>query len=148
MNSQLYKRNIALAVVTIVLAAAAFAMTFNMPGQAPYMPRIVTTALFALGAGMLIRDTVRLYKCKDRKEYEPQKNSPAVVSVSFLIAYLIGFKYIGFYVTTLIIITAYMYYMNIRSAKTIAITAGIMIVFLYLLFTVGLSVTFPDALLI
>ena len=70
-----------------------------------------------------------------------------LVTLALVVVYALGFKYIGFYVTTFVITIALMVYMGVRSVKTIAIVVAVLMIFLYGLFTMQLKVPMPQGLL-
>lgn len=140
-----YRQAKIVAVVIMVFAAAAFALSAPMPGNAPIFPRMASAFLFLCGLGLLI-GTIRRQKKGEKPEVPAVDytalQSPVVVFL-LVVAYALGFKYIGFYATTLVITVAMMVYMGIRSIKTLALVTVILLAFLYWLFTFQLGVPMP-----
>jgi len=63
------------------------------------------------------------------------------------VVYALGFKYIGFYVTTFVVTVVLMLYMGIRSMKTMILVVVVLLAFLYGLFTMQLKVPMPQGIL-
>lgn len=144
-DKKAYRQAIGVAVVIMAFAVAAFVLSFPMPGNAPIFPRMASAFLFACGLGLLI-GTLRRRK-KGEKPETPAVDfaslqSPLVVFL-LVVVYALGFRYVGFYTTTLVITLALMVYMGIRSIKTLALVTVILLVFLYALFTMQLGVPMP-----
>ncbi|MDO5349127.1 MAG: tripartite tricarboxylate transporter TctB family protein [Lachnospiraceae bacterium] len=144
-----FRQSIGVSLVIMAFAVAALVFSLPMPGNAPIFPRMAAGFLFFCALGLLVGTIMR----KNKGE------APEVAAVDFggmqsplatlllVIVYALGFKYIGFYVTTLVITVVLMIYMGIRSVKTIGLVAGILLIFLYGLFTMQLKVPMPKGLL-
>lgn len=144
-----FRQSIGVSLVIMAFAAAAFIFSLPMPGNAPIFPRMAAGFLFLCALGLLAGTIIRRNKGEAPEVAAVDfgaMESPAVTLV-LVVLYAIGFKYIGFYVTTLVIAVALMVYMGIKSVKTIAIVAGVLLIFLYGLFTMQLKVPMPNGLL-
>lgn len=148
-DKKAYRQSIGVSLVIMAFAIAAFVFSLPMPGNAPIFPRMAAGFLFLCALGLLIGTVLR----------EKRGEAPEVAAVDFgamqsplvtlalVIVYALGFKYIGFYVTTFVITIALMLYMGIRSVKTMAIVVAVLMIFLYGLFTMQLKVPMPQGLL-
>lgn len=144
-----FRQSIGVSLVIMAFAAAALIFSLPMPGNAPIFPRMAAGFLFLCSLGLLIGAVIRRNKGEAPELAAVDfgaMQSPLVI-LALVIVYAIGFKYIGFYVTTLVITIALMVYMGIRSVKTIGIVAGVLLIFLYGLFTLQLKVPMPNGLL-
>lgn len=149
-DKKAFRQSVCVAVVIMAFAAAAFVLSFPMPGNAPIFPRMASAFLFICGFGLLIEALNR--KKKGEKSETPAVDfsamqSPAVVFL-IVVAYALGFRYVGFYTTTLVVTLALMLFMGVRSVKTLALVTVILLVFLYVLFTMQLGVPMPYGFLI
>ena len=149
-DKKAFRQSVCVAVVIMAFAAAAFVLSFPMPGNAPIFPRMASAFLFICGLGLLIEALNR--KKKGEKSETPAVDfsamqSPAVVFL-IVVAYALGFRYVGFYTTTLVVTLALMLFMGVRSVKTLALVTVILLVFLYVLFTMQLGVPMPYGFLI
>ncbi|MGN0974638.1 MAG: tripartite tricarboxylate transporter TctB family protein, partial [Gemmiger sp.] len=93
-----YRQSIAVAVVIMAFAAAAFLLSLPMPGNAPIFPRMASAFLFACGLGLLI-SAVRRRKRGEKPETPAVDfstlQSPLVIFL-LVVVYALGFKYVGF----------------------------------------------------
>ena len=64
-----------------------------------------------------------------------------------IVVYVALIQVLGFYTATVLFLAVYMRFMNIRSLKVILLTEVVLLTFVFLLFHVGLSVRFPQGLL-
>ena len=127
--------------VIIAFGIAALLLSIPMPGSAPVFPRIASTFVLIMGI-LLMRQSFS----NEKKEVKPEvaalnvekMQSPAVI---FLL------RFLGFYVTTLIVVTLEAIFMGIRSVKVIILVDAILVVFLYWLFTLQLGVMLPNGIL-
>ena len=135
--------------VIIAFGIAALLLSIPMPGSAPVFPRIASTFVLIMGI-LLMRQSFS----NEKKEVKPEVaalnvekiQSPAVIFL-LTIGYAIGFRFLGFYVTTLIVVTLEAIFMGIRSVKVIILVDAILVVFLYWLFTLQLGVMLPNGIL-
>ncbi|RGX53625.1 MULTISPECIES: tripartite tricarboxylate transporter TctB family protein [Anaerotruncus] len=149
-DKKAYRQSLCVAGVIMAFALAAFLLSLPMPDHAPIFPRMASAFLFACGAGLMV-GAVR----RHRKGLPPE--TPAVdfgemqsplILLLLVVVYALGFKYVGFYVTTLVIVVASMLHMGIRSVKTIALVTVILLAFLFWLFTIQLGIHMPQGILI
>ena len=149
-DKKAYRQSLCVAGVIMAFARAAFLLSLPMPDHAPIFPRMASAFLFACGAGLMV-GAVR----RHRKGLPPE--TPAVdfgemqsplILLLLVVVYALGFKYVGFYVTTLVIVVASMLHMGIRSVKTIALVTVILLAFLFWLFTIQLGIHMPQGILI
>lgn len=118
-DKKAYRQSLCVAGVIMAFALAAFLLSLPMPDHAPIFPRMASAFLFACGAGLMV-GAVR----RHRKGLPPE--TPAVdfgemqsplILLLLVVVYALGFKYVGFYVTTLVIVVASMLHMGIRSGQ-------------------------------
>ena len=149
-DKKAYRQSLCVAGVIMAFALAAFLLSLPMPDHAPIFPRMASAFLLACGAGLMV-GAVR----RHRKGLPPE--TPAVdfgemqsplILLLLVVVYALGFKYVGFYVTTLVIVVASMLHMGIRSVKTIALVTVILLAFLFWLFTIQLGIHMPQGILI
>ena len=149
-DKKAFRQSVCVAVVIMAFAAAAFVLSFPMPGNAPIFPRMASAFLFICGLGLLIEALNRKKKGEKSETTAVDfsaMQSPAVVFL-IVVAYALGFRYVGFYTTTLVVTLALMLFMGVRSVKTLALVTVILLVFLYVLFTMQLGVPMPYGFLI
>lgn len=146
----LIKQDVVLGIVIAAFGAAAFASTFRFPSSSTLFPRIVTLLLTALGlvlagySAALIRHPE---KYPDSKPASLRAMKYPAAAYVLIVAYVALIRVLGFYCSTVLFLACYMFFMNIRSWKTILLTELILMGFVYLLFNVGLHVRFPVGLL-
>lgn len=148
-NKKAYRQSMGIALVIMAFAVAAIGFSLPMPGNAPIFPRMAAGFLFLCALGLLAQ-TVRRQKRGEEPEtaaLELEALESPLVTLALVVVYALGFRYIGFYVTTFVITVALMLYMGIRSAKTMALVAVVLLVFLYGLFTMQLKVPMPQGIL-
>lgn len=131
--------------VILGFSIAAFVFSLPMPGNAPIFPRMAACALFLFSLALLIQ-TISHYRAgadpeQEASSWKSLKNPMGVMLL--LILYAVGFRYVGFYTTSLLETIALMFYMGIRFWKTIVLVSAILMVFLYGLFTLALHVPMP-----
>ena len=88
------------------------------------------------------KDTPTEEKAANLDEFK----SPVIV-LALLILYVLAVIYIGFYISTPIMLVGYMWFMGIRNKKTILVTTVIVMAFVYCLFTLQLGVPLPKGIL-
>ena len=139
------RQEICVSVIIMAFAVTAFVLSLPMPGQAPIFPRMASAFLFLCGLGLLIGTLLRHKKGlpAETPAVEPSTMANPLIAFVIILIYALGFQYVGFYVTTFVVTTLLMLFMGIRSVKTWALVEGILLVFLYWLFTVQLSVPMP-----
>ena len=143
------KQDIFLGIFITCFGALAFWSTLKFPSGAALMPRIVTILLTALGALLAVLSFVR-YKSGKESAASPVeiiKLKYPVIAYLMVVFYVILINHLGFFSSTLLFLVCFMYFMNIKSVKTIALTVAILLGFVYLLFCVGLHVNFPSGIL-
>lgn len=149
-DKKAYRQSLWVAGIVMAFALAAFLFSLPMPGNAPVFPRMASGFLFFCGGALMV-GSVRRHRRGEAPEVEAVPlsalRSPAS-TLGIAVLYVLGFKYIGFYVSTLAMVVGYMLYMGIRSVKTIAMVTGILLVFLYWLFTIQLGVPMPRGILL
>lgn len=148
-DKKAFRQSIGVSLAIMAFAVAAFVFSFPMPGNASVFPRMASGFLFLCALGLLIGTISRQKKgmAPEVPAVQTETMISPFVTLLLVVLYAIGFKYIGFYVTTLIITVVLMRYMGIRSWKTIVLVTGILLTFLYVLFTMQLNVPMPDGLL-
>ena len=121
MNKQVYRQDIIAAVIVILVGAAAFILALDMPGNAPMFPKLVSAVLVILGILMIVDSLIKIHRDVPAGE-TPVKlggfKSPVIV-LFMLILYVLAVIYIGFYISTPVMLVCYMYVMGIRKPKTI-----------------------------
>lgn len=144
-----YRQSIAVSLVIMAFALAAIYFSLPMPGNAPIFPRMAAGFLFLCALGLLVGTVLRKKKgeAPETAAVDFGAMQSPLVTLVLVIAYAVGFKYIGFYVTTFVITIALMLYMGIRSVKTIGLVVIVLTAFLYGLFTMQLKVPMPHGLL-
>jgi hypothetical protein len=149
MNKRVYRQDMIAGVVIILIGLAAFILALGMPGKAPMFPKLVSCGLMIMGALMVVfsirkikKDTPTEEKAANLDEFK----SPVIV-LALLILYVLAVIYIGFYISTPIMLVGYMWFMGIRNKKTILVTTVIVMAFVYCLFTLQLGVPLPKGIL-
>ena len=144
-----YRQSICVTLAIMAFAAAAIFFSLPMPGNAPIFPRMAAGFLFLCALGLLIGTLLRKKRgeAPETAAVDFSAMQSPLVTLALVVVYALGFKYIGFYVTTFVITIALMVYMGVRSVKTIAIVVAVLMIFLYGLFTMQLKVPMPQGLL-
>lgn len=145
MNKRVYKQDIIAGVVIILLGISAFVMALSMPGNASMFPKIVSSGLMILGVLLILTSMDKIKKNVDTEEKAAsigEFKSPVMV-LGLLILYVLGVIYIGFYISTPIMLVCYMFFMGIKNIKTILVTTAVVMIFVYCLFTMQLGVPLP-----
>lgn len=150
MEQQIYRQDIAAAVLIILVGIAAFALALDMPGNASMFPKLVSVCLVVIG-GLMIAASVMGMKRGRPVKGEPIKAGifRQPLMVFFLLAlYAAAVIYIGFYTSTVIMLAGYMYLLGIRKIKLILLADAAVMVFVYCLFTMWLAVPLPAGIFI
>lgn len=150
MNKKVYRQSLAAGIVVLAISATAFILTFEMPGLEAIFPRIASSILFLLGSALAV--TNGLYLLRDA----PTNEAPVVFSQFYnpaltliiIIAYALGIKMLGFYVSTVMMMFVFMYFMGIDSIKTILFTTGVVTLLVYFVFSMQLRVPLPKGFLL
>lgn len=129
--------------------------TIDKPGSG-FLPVILSMLLFVL-ASMLILSSIRRKKILASKPSNPNEmernsdvsqNKMAFKIFAFLTFYIISFEYIGFIISTLLMLISMFKIMGIRSWRKIAITSVAITICAYGLFVACLKVSLPQGELI
>ncbi len=150
MDNKTFKQNIAAGAVVVAVAAAAFALTFDMPGNAPIFPRVASGVMFLLGALLIV------FNLLDMRQGVQAERKPVVYSdfvnplytLIIMAAYVVGITALGFYSATVLMMVVYMYHLGMRSARTIVLVTAIVTILVYLIFSLQLEVPLPEGILI
>lgn len=144
------KQDIVLGLVVAVFGAVALASTLSFPESSILYPRIVTSLIVVLGLLLTFKSAWDLKRGK-----YPEGCPVALARMKFpaiayliIVAYVVLIDVLGFYVSTVLFMTVFMRFMNIKSLKTILLTEAVLLIFVVLLFNFGLKVRFPAGLLI
>jgi len=150
MNKRVFKKNLVTGLAAAAVAVFAFVLTFDMPGTAPMFPRIASAALFLLGVLLSVTSLISMKRGSPTGEepFDPSALVKPAVFTAMILLYVLGIRFIGFYVTTLPVLILYMRLLGIRSLKPLLITAAAVMALLYLVFSVGLHVPLPRGILI
>lgn len=149
MNKRVYKQDIAAGIAVIMLGIAAFGLALDMPGKASMFPKVVSCILVVLGVLLGCGSMIRLRNntpTEDQAVALGALKGPAVVLL-LLMLYVMAVIYLGFYISTPVMLVSYMFLLGIRSLKTIAIATALVMIFIYCLFTMQLGVPLPAGLL-
>lgn len=149
MNKRVYRQDIIAAIVIILVGIAAFMLALVMPGKASMFPKIVSSGLMVLGVLMIAGSMMKIRKNTPTEETPAMLSefkSPVIV-LALLVLYVLSVIYIGFYIATPAMLVCYMFLMGIRNIKTILITTAVVMVFVYILFTLQLGVPLPAGIL-
>jgi hypothetical protein len=133
--------------VVIAVGLVAFILTFNMPHPHYIFPRIASGALIIFGTALFITTIIGDKNQKAKAVNFLKLKSPFVVYV-IIAAYVFLMPVLGFYVCTVLAMVGLMLYMRIHSVKAYIICIGVMIVFMFIVFTWQLDVPLPTGLLI
>ena len=150
MNKQVFRQNLAAGIVVVGVAAAAFVLSFEMPGSASIFPRIASSILFLLGFLLSITSILGLKRdteTGDKPVHLSQFINPAI-TLLIVLGYVLGMKTLGFYTSTVLMLMTFMYFMGITSIKTILIVTVIVTALVYLVFSVQLRVPLPTGVLL
>lgn len=140
-----FRQSICVSVIIMAFSVAAFLFSLPMPGQAPIFPRMAAAFLFLCGLGLLIGSIRRRNKGEpaDVPAVDFSKLQSPFITLALMVVYALGFRYVGFYVTTAVITLALMLFMGIRSIRTLVLVEVVLLAFLYFLFTIELKVPMP-----
>lgn len=150
MDQQIYRQDIAAALLIILVGIAAFVLALDMPGNASMFPELVSVCLVVIG-GLMIASSVAAMKRKKPAKGELIKagtvRQPVIVFL-LLVFYAAAVIYIGFYTSTVIMLAGYMYLLGIRKIKLILLADAAVMAFVYCLFTMWLAVPLPAGIFI
>lgn len=145
MNKNIHKRDIVTGLVLTAIAAGAYILALPMPGNASVFPKIASSVLALLGVLLVITSAVKMKKDIPIHE-EPlvlRSMIKPLIYVAMILIYVLAIKHVGFYLSTTIILALYMFVMGIRKPSTLIITVVVVMVLIYLVFTVMLKVRLP-----
>jgi hypothetical protein len=140
-------QEIACSAAAILVAAAAFISSFDMPERVFIFPRIASGALFVFAAALLVSNLCTAKKQnKEALSARMMKSPLAVYAIIALYVFLIPIA--GFFVCSAVMMLVFMLYMNVRSIGPFLICIPLMVVFLYFVFSVQLGVPLPKGFLL
>lgn len=150
MDKRAYKQDIVSGIVIVLIGSLAFVLSLDMPGNAPIFPRLVSFILVFLGGLLSLSSMIKMKKGVPAmvQAIELYKLKGPVFVFLLLLLYIFAVIYIGFYISTPIMLIGYMYLLGIRNTKTIVITTVVLMIFIYCLFTMQLGVPLPSGVLI
>ena len=125
--------------------------TKGMPKQAAAFPKLILTMIIVLGTAQIILGVLKTGRMKKSGETISALKflslRPALTTAAMAFLYIFGVWKIGFYVATAVFIAVMMIFFHERSVKRILLTTGVLLVFLYVVFSWQLGVIMPKALL-
>ena len=149
-------KDLYMGVFLILLSILAYIETLAYPMESAYFPRFIIILLLLLGGVVLVKEVFIIRK--NREENSPEAlpttegtvfwKTPAFRKVSMMIfsslVYMAVMEQIGFFVTTLIYLPIMMKLLGIKKLRTIILSTGIVVFFIYVIFVSFLNVPFPD----
>ena len=145
-----------LGIFLILLAILAFWETLSYPVNSAYFPQFILVLLALLGVATLVKEFARVKKSKAslaQEELAAEEKVPfwknrmvrrvAMMIFSSLV-YMVVMNYVGFFVTTLIYLPVMMRLLGIQKLRTIFLSSGLVVFFIYMIFVAFLNVPFPD----
>jgi hypothetical protein len=130
-----------------LIAAWAFIQTLSMPEGEVLYARVVLLLLLAFSA-MLIASAVYKRNVPGGALVRLSQLEAPLVSTIIIIGYCIIIPVTGFYSASVVFMLAFMWYLGTRSLKSMLLTVGCLLVFIYFLFTIQLSVPLPKGFLL
>ena len=140
----------------ILFSIVVYVGTLSYPHESAYFARFILFLLAFLGCTLLVKEIRRqissagLLKA-DQGETVLLWNQPAFRKVAMMIAFSVIFLLIltkvGFFVTTLFYLPVMIWMLGIKKRTTIALSTGVVVFFIFLIFRVFLKVPFPEGLL-
>lgn len=132
-------------ILTIILAGFFYSRTFNFPNLqaqdigAAFMPRVYCILLILLGGILIVQGFL------DKSENSGSENTMkyAMLSMVFILVYIILVPILGFYISTLLLVLGMLLFSKVRS-KVILVTIPIgTILFIFVFFQQLLKVSVP-----
>jgi hypothetical protein len=149
-------KDIYLGIFLILLAIAAYLETLSYPINSAYFPQFILMVLFLLGMATVFKELVRLKRSKDSRVAKALEADAKVafwkntifrkvmMMVVSALLYMVVMSYIGFFVTTSIYLPVMMRLLGIQKLRTIILSSGLVVFFIYLIFVAFLCVPFPE----
>ena len=147
---KLFSIDVWIGLVLMLFSIWFWALSGSFPDAAKLFPRIFLAANFILSAILAGTTLYRNSKDPERGQTKGVEKSDVLLILEayvFIAVYFICIKLIGFYVSTTVFLLAFMYFLRVRSVKTLVLVTIGMDLFLYLLFGVGLKLNLPAGLL-
>lgn len=138
-------------VVAFMYAVCAFFYVYmlDLPADSQTYPKFTIFLLFGLTTLYLVTMIVNAVKHGTEAGFEAFRDfvpSQFFFCLAMVILYLLGIKFLGFFVSTVIFMVVLMAFLKVKW-KYIAITVVAMVVLLYLAFVVFLKVKLPSGIL-
>lgn len=150
MSKRYFRQNLVAGLVVMAVGAAAFLLTFGMPGNAPIFPRVASTLLFLLGGILALLNGFAMWGRTD-DDLKPVAFADFInplYSLIIMIGYAAAITLAGFYVATILMMIIYMLHLGVRSIKTVVGVTALVVVLVYLVFSLQLEVPLPKGFLI
>lgn len=121
------------AVCLMALSASAFIYADRYPDEAAIYPRMVSGLMLVFAGGLFLRSLLPGFR---DKIFEPLAKNPRYLLAAALVTlvFFIAVGWIGFYLAGAIFIPAMAWIGGYRNVKTMALTTGIYLVGIYLVF--------------
>ncbi|TKW64946.1 MAG: tripartite tricarboxylate transporter TctB family protein [Paracoccus denitrificans] len=132
-----------LTAIGIFVVAAAFVLpTFDLPAMAALLPAAMLISLMILAVFLLVKDQRR---AAAHEPAAPMTKSPRRVALAFglVVLYALSVDFIGFYISTAISVPLIAYLFGFRNPAGLAIATVIVLLAIYLIFTLAMSQEFP-----
>lgn len=149
-NKRVFIQNIIAGAIVSAISAGAFVMTYYMPRRVVLFPRMGSLAMLFLGLLLVAVNVHRL------RANAPTKKKPVeaaafwnpLLTILIVAAYCAGMSILGFYVSTVLAMIGFMYFLGQRSWKTILGVTALITVIVWFFFSVQLKLPLPAGLLI
>lgn len=149
-------KDLYLGIFLILLSILSYIETLSYPFESAYFPRFIIILLLLLGVAVLVREGILLRRTRAANSSDTPSTgkesglwkTPAFRKVSLMVfsslVYMVVMEQVGFFVTTLVYLPIMMKLLGIQKLRTILLSTGIVVLFIYLIFVSFLNVPFPD----
>jgi hypothetical protein len=137
----LLKKDMWLGIFSILLGCVVIAATQSMPAAAAYFPRFISVLTIIIGAVIAGKDF--LTKSESEKKGEKKSYRRVIAIVALMVAYYFALWFIGYTISTFLLITAGAMILGYNKWIVTLITAFTVSISLYLIFTNVFNIRFP-----
>lgn len=143
------KSDIGVILVFYAVCAFFYSQTIKLKSSIQTYPKFIVIVLFGLTTLYLIQMIINAKRFgvesgkEDFKEFQAKQ---FFVSLALTILYLLAVNYIGFYVSTLVFLVSSLLFLKVKPVPT-AIATVVILLLVYLAFTLFLKVKLPKGIL-
>ena len=139
-------QDLVIGVIALAIGIVMFIETKSFPDITKVYCRIVLIILIVIGAAMILTSLINAKKPGPEEVHVKEWINPLII-FAFVLVYVIMIDFIGFFVSSAIIMPVVMIFMGYKKPLPIILTTVGMLGFVYILFVTQLKLRMPQGLL-